>query len=209
VRGGIVDDIAPLNSWKHRGLQDIESDLAYLEIHRPAVLSALSVYLSAGCAQSKNIDWLFLNVLTYAEYVATASEFRKKLLGIDGYVKSIHPPKSEHIPSIASFAKRPWWGVGAIVLMGLSALAHPLAAVAVATLALYTHRQRTAGVRKLDDILAVMLRTYLSFNTVDLSWSQVNAVLDESRRAGVIWDASLFKLAEARASAANCSFNRM
>jgi hypothetical protein len=177
VRRGVVEDVAPLKSWTHRGLQDIEADLAYLEIHRPDILSALSAYLSDGSAQSKNLDWLFLNVLTYAEYVATASEFRKKLLGIDGYIKSIHPPRSEHVPSVARFAACPWRVVGALVMTGLSALAHPLLALVVASAALYAHRQRSKGIRRLDDVLEVMLRTYLSFNTADLSWSQVDAVL--------------------------------
>jgi hypothetical protein len=74
VREGIVRDVSCLDSWEHRTPQDIEADLAYLEINRPDILSALSRYLADASLQTKELDWLFLNILTYAEYTATVAK---------------------------------------------------------------------------------------------------------------------------------------
>lgn len=202
VREGIVQDVSCLDSWKHRTPQDVEADLAYLEINRPDILSALSRYLADASLQTKELDWLFLNILTYAEYTATVSEIRKKLLGIDGYVKSLHPPRAEHQPSVSDIAARPWHHAAAAIIAALSALVHPLLVVAFGAGAIYSYLHRKKVARKINSVLASMLRTYASFNTVDLSWSHVAAELEESRKSGAVWDASLFRLAEVRQRAA-------
>lgn len=108
VHQGTVLDVTSPNEWRHRTREDIEADLAYLEINRAEILSALSDYLADDSLRSGEIDWLFLNVLTYAEYVATVSEIRKRLMGIYKYVKSMQPPISDHVPSISKIASRPW-----------------------------------------------------------------------------------------------------
>jgi hypothetical protein len=63
-------------------------------------------------------------------------------------------------------------------------------------MAQYCVRKKRAD--KVDAVLASMFHTYASFNTLDLSWSHVTRVLEDSRRHGVIWDAALFRLAEIR-----------
>lgn len=208
VRAGVVQDFASPDEWRHRTLQDIEADLAYLEIHRPAILAALSDYLADSSLWAQEVDWLFLNLLTYAEYIATVAEIRKKFLGIDGYVKSLHPPKAEHAPTVSALASRPWQTLLASGATLLSLLIHPALAAGVGVISVYWCAKRKRGIEKIDSLLSVMLRTYTSFNTVDLSWSHVSRTLEESRRDGVVWDASLFKLAEARQSAANPPIQR-
>ncbi len=202
VHQGIVQDIASPDEWRHRTTQDIEADLAYLEIHRPGILSALSEYLADDSLRAREIDWLFLNVLTYAEYVATVSETRKRLLGLDEYVKSLHPPSSDHVPSVSKIAKRPWQTFFALAATLLSLLIHPALAAGIGVICAYGYFKRKRTIDKFDTLLSVMLQTYASFNTVDLSWLHVSRALEDSRRAGVVWDASLFKLAEVRQSAA-------
>lgn len=201
VVDGQVERIECLSRWTHRQPPDIESDLAYLEIHRAQLLCALSEYLSQPALASKKGDWLFLNVLTHAEYVATVSGIRKKLMGLERYVESLFPPKREHATDVSALARRPWHIPVALGVTMLAWVAHPFAGVAITVYMLLTLHRRHAVTAKINSMLASMLRTYLSFNTVDLSWRQVMAVLEESRREGAVWDASLFALAESRAKA--------
>jgi hypothetical protein len=201
VQAGIVQDYSAPDEWRHRTTQDVEADLAYLEIHRPEILASLSDYLADPSLQTREIDWLFLNLLTYSEYVATLAEIRKKLLGIDAYVKSLHPPKAEHIPSISQIASKPWQYLVFTALTVASFLLHPILAIGVGALFVYWHMQRMKGIAKINSLLSAMLTTYAAFNTVDVSWSHVSRMLEQSRLEGAVWDASLFKLAEVRSAA--------
>lgn len=202
VQAGIIQDYSSPDEWHHRTTQDVEADLAYLEIHRPEILAALHDYLAEPSLQTREIDWLFLNILTYAEYIATLAEVRKRLLGVDAYVKSLHPPKTEHISSISQFSWRPWQYVSFVVATAGSLLIHPAWAIGIGALFVYWHWQRKKRIAKIDSVLSAMLTTYASFNTVDVSWSHVSRALEQSRTAGAVWDASLFKLAEVRQGAA-------
>lgn len=207
VNGGKVEDVFCLDNWMHRTPKDIEADLAYLEINRAEVLSALSKYLADASSKTSELDWLFLNVLTYAEYIATVSEIRKSFLGVDGYINTLHPPKATHTACISDVAARPWRTVTAVGITAIAAFVHPLLALGIGSVSIYQHMKRKKGVAQINRVLEAMLRTYLSCNTVDLSWSQVAATLDESRRVGALWDASLFRLAEVRQIAAQFGNN--
>ncbi len=198
VKEGIVQDFSSPDEWRHRTTQDIETDLAYLEIHRPGISSALSDYLADNSLHTKEIDWLFLNLLTYAEYVATVAEVRKKLMGVEGYIKSLHPPKGDHIPSISRLTSRPWQTLLASGTTLLALLVHPALAAGVGAFCVYGYWKRKKGIKEADNVLYAMFITYASFNTVDFSWSHVSRTLEDSRQKGAIWDASVFKLAEVR-----------
>jgi len=198
VKSGVIQEFSSLDEWRHRTLSDVEADLAYLEIDRTAILNALSEYLSNSAIRTREIDWLFLNLLTYAEYVATVSEVRKKLQGIEAYVKALYPPKAEHITSIAVHASRPWQALTVLVVSAFALLIHPLLGIGVAAISIAWYIKRKNGIARIDSLLSSMMRTYASLNTVDLSWAHVSRALEDSRRDGAIWDASLFRLAESR-----------
>ena len=198
VSGGQVEEITHLESWKHRSASEIEADLAYLEINRASVLSALSEYLSNDSIASAQLDWLFLNLLTYAEYNATLSEVRKSLMGIDRYIKSLLPPKTTHITDISVFTKRLWHIPVSLTFVGIAWLVHPALGAIVVAYLLYIMYKKRKVVEKLNATLMGMLQTYLSFNTTDVSWSQVASMLEKSRDSGAIWDASIFALIEKR-----------
>lgn len=203
VTGGKVEDVSPLKQWKHRQPAEVECDLAYLEINRPELLSALSEYLSNPALTSKQADWLFLNVLTYAEYVATVSEIRKKAMGVERYVKSLFPPKKEHITDISSLVRRPWHLPVMLAVIAVSWVIHPIAGIAVTVSALFAAYHQRKAREQVRATLVSMLHAYLAFNTADLSWAQVTSTLVRSREAGAIWDASLYALAERRMGTLN------
>jgi hypothetical protein len=202
---GKVENISPLKQWTHRQPVEVESDLAYLEINRPDILLALSEYLENPGLASKKGDWLFLNVLTYAEYVSTVSEIRKKLMGIERYVKSLFPPKKEHLTNISAFAHRSWHLPVFIAVVAIGWAIHPVAGALVTGYGMFSsYRQRKARAQ-VNAKMTSMLQTYLSFNTTDLSWRQVNTRLEQSRASGAIWDGSLFALAEQRSGVSNAT----
>ncbi len=195
---GTVEKISPLLQWKHRQPAEIESDLAYLEINRSELLSALSEYLDNSSLRTKMADWLFLNVLTYSEYIATVIEVRKHSMGTERYIKSLFPPKNNHSTDIADFTSRPWHLPATLAMVITAWAIHPLIGVGVTSYAIFkTYRQKQLRV-KINAIFASMLQTYSSFNTLDLSWPQVTSSLERSRALGVIWDSSLYALAELR-----------
>jgi hypothetical protein len=198
VSEGIVEKVSPLNTWKHRTLADIEADFAYLEINRQAALSSLSKYLANESIATKELDWLFLNVLTYAEYIGTVSEIRRKMLGVEEYVKRLSAPKPEHSTDISLFAKKAWHLPLAISIVSISWFIHPAMPVLVTIYMVYANHKKKKGFEKINKILASMLSAYSSFNTVDLSWKNVGEMLEKSRDAGAIWDGSIFALVERR-----------
>jgi len=130
--------------------------------------------------------------------VATVSELRKKFLGVNGYIESLHPPRGDHLTSISTLASRPWHTLVASGGTLLALMIHPALAAGVGAICIYVYWKRKKAIEEIDTLLSVMLRTYASFNTVDLSWSHVSRALEESRQRGVIWDASVFRLAEVR-----------
>lgn len=198
VIDNIIEDVSALEQWRHRQSSEIEQDLAYLDIDRGQLLSAFADYLEIPALASKEADWLFLNVLTYAEYLATINEVRKKLMGIDRYIKSLYHPADEHITDISAFTRRAWHIPAMLSTVAISWAVHPLAGAGVTAYAAYNSYQKRKVTKDVNATLENMLRTYLSFNTSDLSWTQVTKILEASRELGVIWDASLYALAERR-----------
>jgi len=199
VIDGKVQDVSAVKQWKHREPAEVESDLAYLEINRNALLSALSHYLSNPRIASKYADWLFLNILSYAEYIATVSETRKTLMGIERYVESLFPPKTVHTWDVSVYAKRSWHLPVALASIAVSCAIHALAGVAVTAYILFGAYRRKKAYERVNATFESMFKAYLSFNTTDLSWAHVANTLKRSSEAGAIWDASLYALAEQRA----------
>lgn len=201
VVGGKVEDASPLKQWTHRQPVEVESDLAYLEINKHEILSALSEYLDNPSLGSKQADWLFLNVLTYAEYVATVSEIRKKIMGIERYVKSLFPPRKEHLTDVSAFTHRPWHIPVLLAFISIGWAIHPVAGALLTGCAVFSSFRQRKARAQVNATMASMLQAYLSFNTIDLSWRQVITTLEQSRASGAIWDGSLFALAERRSGA--------
>lgn len=198
VVAGKVVNVSPLAHWRHRSAEHVESDLAYLAIDRDGMLAAFASYLADPALRSQHADWFFLNVLVYAEVVGTVGAVRKRVMGVERYVKSLYPPSEAYVSDVGALASRRWHVPAAVVSIVAGFAVHPLAAAAVAAGLLLAARRRRRAYDEVNATLSAMLQTYLSFNTTDLSWPHVTATLARSQSAGAIWDASLYALAERR-----------
>ncbi|OGB32493.1 MAG: hypothetical protein A3F78_20795 [Burkholderiales bacterium RIFCSPLOWO2_12_FULL_61_40] len=198
VSGSIVQNVAALDEWRHRSLSDIEKDWAYLEFDRNKILVALSRYLDQEHFKSKRLDWLFLNVLVYAEYIATIDEVRRRLLGVDAFVMMKIRPIDQHTYDVHPLLKKWWHWPLALAAVAISFTLHPVATllpIGAITAGIY---KRNKAVGKINLTLHSMLTTYLSLNTFDLGWGNVKETLKESKNAGAIFDSSVFSLVERR-----------
>lgn len=201
MSGKTIEQISALTRWAHRQTSEIEADMVYLHIDREKVLTALSDYLATPELQSKQADWLFLNILVYTEYIATVRGIRLKIVGLDRFAKSPNPQMKEHQSDITSLVTRRWHVPIALIGIAISWVVHPIIGVSCTAYMLYRayHKQKT--VRPINTTISSMLQTYLSLNTIDLDWSSVSANLKGSSGAGAKWHSSLYALVERRLSA--------
>ena len=107
------------------------------------------------------MDWLFINLLTYAEYIATQAELRKKLLGIDGYIKTLYPSSTEHLISISQYKKASTTNFlifASMLIFGF--VISPVFGSIILLLILLISYLNFNKYRKLDEILFRMNKTY-------------------------------------------------
>jgi hypothetical protein len=192
-----VEDVEYLTSWEHRSNDLIEKDLGELQIDRKGILNALSLYLEKDNLKNKYMDWLFINLLTYAEYIATQAELRKKLLGIDGYIKTLYPASTEHLISISQYKKTSTTKFLIFVsVLVFGFIISPVFGSVILLLILLILYLNLNKYRKLDEILFKMNKTYSFINCMDLNWGFVEEIYKENFKENIIWDTQIYKLIE-------------
>ncbi len=78
----------PVTHWRHRTPQDIETDWREMSFGREEIRSAAERYADSPWLQSRLLDWLILNVLTYAEFQATLEVVRARTMPATRYLAS-------------------------------------------------------------------------------------------------------------------------
>ena len=192
-----VNDVEYLTSWEHRSNDLVEKDLGELQIDRKAILNALSLYLEKDNLKNKYMDWLFINLLTYAEYIATQAELRKKLLGIDGYIKTLYPSSTEHLISISQYKKASTTNFlifASMLIFGF--VISPVFGSIILLLILLISYLNFNKYRKLDEILFRMNKTYSFINSMDLNCGFVEEIYKENFKENIVWDTQIYKLIE-------------
>ena len=177
--------------WLHRQLHDFESDWKYLELDREGLRGAAERYLERPWLRSNKMDWLILNVLTYAEYQAFVDHVRSRSMHLLDYV-ALRTGTTKKAP--VNYLEIT---VGLGVLCGLTWLWTPLG-VTYGLLYGWQVWKRRAAKRKIQALQNSMSATYSTFSTVSQSWQLVWDELLKGRQQGIVWDGIVYRLAEDR-----------
>lgn len=191
VAGGIIQSKDSVTEWHHRQSYDFESDWKYLEFDREGLRNAAERYLDRPWMQSNKMDWLILNVLTYAEYQGFVDQVRSRTMRLEDYVLLRTGGK---VKSGTSFAVL---SLIIVLVLALAWLWPPLGVAYAAGVCWKKWKQKNAR-QKIDALAKLMSATYSTFNTVSQSWKLVWDELLKGRERGVVWDGIVFRLAESR-----------
>lgn len=194
VADGIIQSKDSASEWHHRQIHEFESDWKYLELDREGLRGAAERYLDRPWMQSNKMDWLILNVLTYAEYQGFVDQVRSRTMRLEDYVSLRTGGK---VKSGTSFAVL---GLVIAIVLGLAWLWPPLGVAYAAGVCWHKWKQRNAR-QKIDALTKSMSATYSTFNTVSQSWKLVWDELLKGRKQGVVWDGIVFRLSESRMTA--------
>jgi len=137
------------------------------------------------------MDWLILNVLTYAEYQAFVDQVRSRTMHLLDYVSLRTGTKKKAPTNYLEVT------VAVGLLCGLTWLWTPLG-VAYGLLYGWQVWKRRAAQRKIQLLQNTMSATYSTFSTVSQSWQLVWDELLKGRHQGIVWDGIVYRLAEDR-----------
>lgn len=186
---------ARLTEWRHRAPDDMRRDIQGLDIYRAALIAEAEEYVSLSGLSHPDLDWLFADLLLYAELLATANA------DLEGKG-----------PLFRLLARAGLADAG--VVTGLSTLVLPALAVylwlkgivswvvlLVAGGALIGGLIEWRRARLFGKALAAMRKCYAVTASTTFSWSVLWAELECSRAAGAVWDGALYRLVEQRKTA--------
>lgn len=188
-----------LDEWKSRSINEIEFDWMYLEIDRKSIQGALEKHLEKEWLINKDMDWLFVNLLTYSEYIATIDEIRRNLLDFEEFLKMKSSSSiRNHSYNVAVLMKKWWHWPAALGIFSISFLVFPWEPLICGIYIAWIFHNKTKAYKKINAVFESMLQTYLALNTASLGWNNVHSLLTESQKRGAVWDSSVFALVEAR-----------
>lgn len=207
IADGIIQSKDSVAEWHHRQLHEFERDWKYLELDREGLRGVAERYLDRPWMQCSKLDWLILNVLSYAEYQGFVDEVRSKTLSMEDYVALRVGNKktfgSKFRDSLGAPLEIGVW----LVIICLLLWFWPLLAGAYAVYSCWglwknsaAKKRRNAAKKTIDAVAQSISSTYCTFSTVSQSWSIVWDQLLQSRQKGVVWDGVVFRLVEERMS---------
>ena len=199
--GEAAQNKVALSSWHHRSLYDASKEGWSIEIHEFMLNEALEYYLESDWLWCKELDWLFLELKFYGEYLENYKVFDVNFNGIFGsMVRMLNPSRSIKIPLGALgllWAITKWlvWLVITVVVFSV----HTALGVVWLGLTGYVlwpkYRLRSRAVK----ILQTSLQIYNSVNTSAVSWTNIDRLLSEAQsKYGVAFDSRLMSLVDKR-----------
>lgn len=188
VENGVIKSRDSLRVWRHRTVSDEEDDWRHMGFARAELQNAAERYLDRPWLHCREIDWLVVDVLVYAEYQATLDFLRVRTTPLTRYLAKKLGTTSSSAWSIiwrvlvTSVKWAVWCGL-AVVAALVASPAGPIALVTVTALWLvWKWRSRN----RLNALLAAMLRAYAHLSTVSQGWQVVWQELNSSRKQGAV-----------------------
>ena len=199
VEGDVIKSTDPITTWRHRGVNDMESDWQYMHFSRADLQNAAERYMKRSWIHCRELDWLIVNALVYAECQATFDFFRSRMMPISRYISKKAGSTKWQISS--GIWRSMVFLVKWLLWIGVLTAAYQFSPVApivwIGITALWQWRKWKAQ-KKVNDIMAAMIATYAALSTVSQSWQVVWGELKKSREAGAVWDGIVYRLVEER-----------
>lgn len=207
VENNVIKSRDPIDSWRHRTPEDQEQDWRYMSFSRSSLQGAAERYLDRPWLQSREMDWLVVDVLLYAEYQATLDFLRIGMMPMSRYIAGQLGTRSAVAWSSAwrGLMTGLKWLLWTALFTAAAAAMSPVGpiAVVVVTVAWLLWKWRTR--RRLNALLAVMRRTYAHLSTVSQGWRVLWQELNDSRTRGAVWDGVVYRLVEERMRTSNAT----
>ena len=136
VENNVIKSRDALRIWRHRTLEDQENDWRHMGFSRFELQHAAERYLNRPWLHCREIDWLVVNVLLYAEYQATLDFLRIQMMPLSRYIAGQLGTRSAGAWSVAlrgvvTAVKWTIWTGVAVVVTAVAGLVGPIALVAV------------------------------------------------------------------------------
>lgn len=185
--------------WRHRTAEDQEADWRSMRFAKAELQNAVERYLDAPWLQCQAIDWLALNLLTYAAYQTTLDSVRARTLPMGRYLSLKMDSTGFRIGAelwrAALFLLK---CVAWIIIFAATSPASPLGPLIWISLTLWWLWRKWAIRRKNKNRLTSMFNAYATFSATDQDWQEVWKALEESHEQGTIWDSVIYRLVEER-----------
>ena len=199
VENGVIKSRDAIVIWRHRTINDQKDDWRYMGFARSELQNAAERYLGKPWLHCREIDWLIVNVLVYAEYQATLDFVRARMMPLSRYITG-------KIGSGAAVAWSLLWrcvvtGLKWLIWLGIFVLSFelsPIAPIALGILTVWWQWRNWKARKKFERVLSSMTKTYASLSTISQSWRVVWDELQKSREAGAVWDGIVYRLVEDR-----------
>jgi hypothetical protein len=193
--------IGPASEWPHRSVNDMEADWRHMRFSRAELRNAAEHYLERPLLRYRELDWLIVNALTYADCLAALDSFRSRIMPFSRCLLKRLPgirweASSAQWRLIAFLVKWLLWLVIFILSFTFTYVA-PIAWIVVTVLWQW---RKWAAQKKFNNLMATMIAAYETMNTSGLNWRRVRDALHKSRDAGAVWDDMIYRLIEDRIS---------
>lgn len=198
VKNGTVESNDSVEEWHSRDDHQIEHDWKYLGMDRNILMLEFETYLETPWMHDKELDWLFLNSMTYNEYLGALDAYRSGVMSFSEYINKKSGKKElNSTDGKKLLLSLVGWVVWFAAAYGLYQ-AHPLAALLPIAASAWWFRRKHQAHKKIDDMLHAMKISYMSFETISQSWEIVWQQLEASREKGAIWSGQVYRLVEDR-----------
>ena len=181
----------PLAGWRHfHPVRESES-LYSVEYHRDDLRRDASNYIeNLKPFHCRQLDWLIVDVLMYAEISAFALTLKP--------FQTMEPSHRRWLRVLGIFWRLIKWSVFAVVLMASIAFELPLVAWGITLLAVAWQGLKLRGKLRVAKLLHTMFDAYAAAGSWSLSWSILWELLEKSRNLGAYWDPEVYRLVELR-----------
>jgi hypothetical protein len=201
VENGKIISHENLKGWTHRLEHNFEPDWQNMGIDRDGIQTASDTYLEQPWLQSRKLDWVILDLLTYAEYQATLDYLRSRLWPMSKYVShKVGDTKAIFWSNFWGFIKFLFKFAIWLAVCVAGWLFSPYVSLAWAVLTAFYYWRKYSAISKINQKLVSILGTYSAFNSISQSWDVVWQELAKTREAGVVWDGVVYRLVEQRKS---------